>query len=126
MEDGTGPQPGEHRGLRLRPAAGGAVRCYPPAMHAPDKFTGHRLSDLLALGRDTVEIVCPACGGKPKTAAIRDLIGRFGNPVLPAVPALLTPTCPRRGRPEGLSCWAVFTHPLTVEEEARIKAWRVG
>lgn len=92
----------------------------------PDRYDGHRLSDLLALGRDTVEIVCPACGGKPKAFPIRDLIGRFGNPVLPAVIALVTPTCPRRGKPESLACDARYRQPLTVEEEARIKAWRVG
>ena len=91
-----------------------------------DRYTGHRLSDLLAIGRDTVEIVCHPCGGRVRSFAVRDLIDRFGNAVLPSVLALVTPTCPRRGRSEGLSCGAIYRYPLTAEEEVQIKAWRTG
>ena len=69
-----------------------------------------------------MEIVCPACGVKPQSVPIRELIAMYGNVVLPAVLSLVTPNCPRRGRPDQIGCGAIYANPLTVEEEVAIKA----
>ena len=73
-----------------------------------------------------MEIVCPACGFGPKSIPIRELIAIYGNVVLPAVLSLVTPSCPRRGKPESLGCSAAFATPLTPAEEVAIKAGRMG
>jgi hypothetical protein len=87
------------------------------------RYTGHRLSDLLALQRDEVTIVCAPCGFSA-TVPIRELIAAHGNVVLPHLLSLVTPSCPRRGKADSISCGAVYETPLMMEEELQLKAGR--
>lgn len=88
-------------------------------------YTGHRLSDLLALGRDEVTIVCHACS-KRGTVAVRELIAAHGNVVLPHLSSLVMPSCPRRGKPDSIACGAVYETPLSIEDEAFLKANKIS
>lgn len=85
-------------------------------------ITAYRLSDLLAIGETNVEIVCSPCRRRGRYGIV-GLIERHGDVVLPHLLTLVPRECPGRQEPVP-RCSAVFDHPLTVEQEAAIKARR--
>jgi len=87
-------------------------------------ITAYHLSDLLAIGETHVTIVCQRCDRRGRFR-IDDFIMLHGDVVLPAVLTVVSGDCPGR-QAATPRCSAIFEHPLTVAQEAAIKARREG